>query len=62
MKITNSRKMSKENMIKVSGSERELLREMVRSERATIQVFNLSNKQEQTKYERTLDRLDGKLA
>jgi len=54
--------MSKENMIKVSGSERELLREMVRSERATIQVFNLSNKQEQTKYERTLDRLDGKLA
>jgi len=53
---------NEENIVRVSGSEREVLREIIKSEKANIQVFGLPNKQEQLKYERVLERLDGKFA
>ncbi|MCL5008833.1 MAG: hypothetical protein M1400_00635 [Patescibacteria group bacterium] len=49
-------------VIKVSGVEREILREIVRSEKANIRVFNLQNKSEHNRYERTLQSLDNKLS
>jgi hypothetical protein len=53
---------AKEDIVKVSSSEREILREIIKSEKANVQVFNLPNKQEQVRYEKVLERLDGKFA
>ena len=60
--IKDNKKVNKgkEDIVKVSGSERELLREFIKSEQVNIRVFNLPSKQEQVKYEKVLERLDGK--
>lgn len=54
-------KDKKNDSIDISGAEKEVLREMVQSERANLNIFGLSNREEQSKYERVLKRLDGKL-
>lgn len=53
---------AQQDAVRVSGAERELLREMVHSERVNLKVFNLPSKQQQSKYEKMLDGLAGKLA
>lgn len=59
----DARKVSpRQDAVRVSGSEREILREIIKSEKANVRVFNLSDKQEQIRYERALERLDGKFA
>lgn len=62
--IKDNKKVNKDkvNVVKVSSSEREILRDFIKSEQANIKVFNLPSKQEQVKYEKVLERLDGKFA
>lgn len=47
--------------IKVSEKEKEILREIVRSEKASLQIFSLPSKKENNKYQKLLNRLDSKL-
>lgn len=51
-----------ENSFKISKSEKAILREIVRSEKANIQAFGLPNRNQQIRYIRTLDKLNYKLA
>jgi hypothetical protein len=46
----------------MSTDEKEILREIVKSEKANLRIFSLPNKQENNKYERILKSLDNKLA
>ncbi len=48
--------------IRVSDKEREILLEIVRSEKANLQVFSLPNKRENKEYKELLSSLDSKLA
>jgi hypothetical protein len=50
-----------DNLIKISPPEKEVLREIIHTERENLRVFNLSNKDEQIRYEKLLDRIDKKL-
>lgn len=44
-------------ILKVSHSEKEILKEMISSERANVKVFGLPNRHQQIKYEKLLDGL-----
>lgn len=46
--------------IEVSPEEKEVLKEIVHSERENVRVFNLPNRREQSRYEKLLDGLDKK--
>jgi hypothetical protein len=48
--------------IKISESEKAILREIVLSEKANIQAFGLPNRNQQVQYIKTLERLNYKLA
>lgn len=58
LKASNIEKQS----LEVSGFEKQLLGEMIKSEKATLKVFPLSNKREQIKYEKILGELSMKFA
>ena len=58
----DSKANNKKLEIKISKQEKEILREIVQSERASLKVFSLSNEKENKKYEKILNTLNSKLA
>lgn len=59
--IKNTSKNS-DVVVKLTDFDREILREIIRMEKANIGVFSLPNKQEQDKYQKSLERLDKQFA
>lgn len=60
--MKNMKKYIKKEDISISDIERELLGEILKSEKANLRVFPLNDKKEQVKYEKILDQLCNKLA
>ena len=48
--------------IKISQQEKEILKEIVQSEKASLEIFSLPNKKENEKYKNILGRLNNKLS
>lgn len=56
--------LKKENdfNVVITVPEKELLREIIKSEKANVSVFGLPDRNQQVKYQKMLDHLDGKFA
>jgi hypothetical protein len=55
-------KNKKDVVIRISDFEKELIRELVKSEKANLEVFSLPKRKENIHYENVLKKLDLKLA
>jgi len=53
-------KANKSEGVRVSDRERDILQELIKSEKANLRVFSLPSKKEQAVYERILEGLDRK--
>ena len=60
--MSQKQQYQKNTEIKISKKEKEILKEIVQSEKANLEVFSLPNKRENEKYKNILGRLNNKLS